>query len=63
MTREEVKAIVLNELAEMEKKTFGMASDEKYQIGKITGMLKAFRIAGMINEDDASQIKDEIFWS
>lgn len=60
MTKSEVKEIVLKELNKIRARNFGVSADRKYQLGKVSGMIAALRIANIIPDWVANEVHEEI---
>lgn len=60
MTKNEAKEIILKELNKVRERNFGVSADRKYQLGKVSGMIAALRIANVIPDWVANEIHNEI---
>lgn len=61
MTKEEIKKIVEEELKRLEARKHGICTKTNYQLGKISGMIKAFEIAGYLTREESNEIYDYLF--
>lgn len=52
MTRAEIKEAVYDQLDKMRRSHAAVAKDINYQMGKICGMVRAFKIAGLLDPRD-----------
>lgn len=60
LTKQEIKNEIQNKLNEMFTKKVGIATERNYQMGVVNGMVRAFQLSGLINSDEAYEIRNEI---
>ena len=61
MNKETVREAIVKKIEEMQNKKCGIATNYDYQLGVVSGMLRAFVIAGVITEDEGTELRDKIF--
>ena len=57
---DKIKEYIINEIEQMEKENIGICKSTEYRMGKVSGILKGCRIAGMIDNDEMMKLLGEI---
>ncbi len=60
MTSKEARSAVYNEVRAMQSSPSGCAKSEMYQKGKISGMVAAFRLTGVLSDEEANVLMFQI---
>ena len=61
MTYEEIRTVLQHRAQRMLEATREIATHGDYRLGVMVGMVSGFKTAGMLTEDEADMLADELF--